>query len=100
MLRPYLVDTHCHLGDTAFDADRDAVLAQAKALGVTHVVVIGESVAGGERAGALARGGAGLSATAGGHPPQARRRAGDARRRGRGPPPAPAGAGAGGGGGG
>src|SRR2546422_11186584 len=67
MLRPYLVDTHCHLGDTAFDADRDVVLAHAKALGVTHVVVIGESVAGGERAGALARGGGGVSATAGGH---------------------------------
>src|SRR5439155_14150068 len=71
MLRPYLVDTHCHLGDTAFDADRDAVLAQAKALGVSHVVVIGESVAGSERGVALARGVAGLSATAGGHPHQA-----------------------------
>ena len=73
MLRPYLVDTHCHLGDTAFDADRAVVLAQAKALGVTHVVVIGESVAGSERAVALARGAAGLSATAGVFP---RRRAG------------------------
>jgi len=49
-----LVDTHCHLGDAAFDADRDAVLAHAKAVGVTHVVVIGESVAGSERAVALA----------------------------------------------
>ena len=68
MLRPNLVDTHCHLGDAAFDADRDAVLAQAKALGVTHVVVIGESVAGSERAVALARAAAGLSATAGVHP--------------------------------
>src|SRR2546422_7967741 len=68
MLRPYLVDTHCHLGDAAFDADRDAVLANAKALGVTHVVVIGESVAGSERAVALARRAAGLSATAGVHP--------------------------------
>src|SRR3989442_15288943 len=71
MLRPYLVDTHCHLGDTAFDADRDVVLAHAKALGVSHVVVIGESVAGSERAVALARGVAGLSATAGVHPHQA-----------------------------
>jgi TatD DNase family protein len=68
MLRPSLVDTHCHLGDAAFDADRDAVLAQAKARGVTHVVVIGESVAGSERAVALARGATGLSATAGVHP--------------------------------
>src|SRR2546425_4597529 len=68
MLRPYLVDTHCHLGDAAFDADRDAVLAHAKALGVMHVVVIGESVARSERAVALARRAAGLSATAGVHP--------------------------------
>ena len=81
MLRPYLVDTHCHLGDTAFDADRDAVLAQAKALGVTHVVVIGESVAGSERAVALARGVAGLSATAGVHPHEASSWSDDARRR-------------------
>jgi len=81
MLRPSLVDTHCHLGDTAFDADRDAVLAQAKALGVTHVVVIGESVAGSERAVALARGVAGLSATAGVHPHEASSWSDDARRR-------------------
>ena len=44
------------------------MLARAKTLGVTHVVVIGESVAGSERAVGLARGGAGLSATAGVHP--------------------------------
>jgi len=81
MLRPYLVDTHCHLGDTAFDADRDVVLAHAKALGVTHVVVIGESVAGSERAVALARGVAGLSATAGVHPHAASSWSDDARRR-------------------
>src|SRR5438093_13451943 len=73
MLRPYLVDTHCHLGDAAFDADRDGVLARAKALGVTHVVVIGESLAGSERAVALARGAPGLSATAGVHPHDASR---------------------------
>jgi TatD DNase family protein len=71
MLRPSLVDTHCHLGDAAFDADRDAVLAHAKAAGVTHVVVIGESLAGSERAVALARGAAGRSATAGVHPHEA-----------------------------
>src|SRR6266702_1675435 len=64
MLRPYLVDTHCHLGDAAFDADRDAVLARARAAGVTHVVVIGESLAGSERAAALTRGTSGLSARA------------------------------------
>jgi len=63
-----LVDAHCHLGDGAFETDRDAVLDRARAAGVAHVVVIGESLAGSERAVALARGGAGLSATAGVHP--------------------------------
>jgi TatD DNase family protein len=47
------------------------VLAHAKAAGVTHVVVIGESLAGSERAVALARGAAGRSATAGVHPHEA-----------------------------
>jgi TatD DNase family protein len=47
------------------------VLAHAKAAGVSHVVVIGESLAGSERAVALARGAAGRSATAGVHPHEA-----------------------------
>ncbi|HXF94478.1 MAG TPA: TatD family hydrolase, partial [Gemmatimonadales bacterium] len=67
-----LVDAHCHLADRAFDQDRDAVLARARAAGVTHVVVIGESVEGSTRALALARAVAGLSATAGVHPHEAR----------------------------
>src|SRR3989442_2883640 len=72
MLRPYLVDAHCHLGDAAFDRDRDAVLVRARAAGVGHVVVIGGTVEESERAAALARGGPRLSATPRGHPPQAR----------------------------
>src|SRR5205823_13501863 len=76
-----LVDTHCHLGDAAFDPDREAVLAKAKAAGVTHVVVIGESLAGSERAVALARGAAGHSATAGVHPHDASSWSDDARQR-------------------
>jgi TatD DNase family protein len=50
------------------------VLRRAAAAGVSHVVVIGESVAGSERAVALAgtRAGGGLSATAGVHPHEAR----------------------------
>lgn len=67
-----LVDAHCHLGDGAFDGDRDLILARARAAGVTHIVVIGESAPGSERAVALARGTAGLSATAGVHPHEAR----------------------------
>jgi len=63
-----LVDAHCHLGDRAFDEDRGAALARARAAGVGHVVVIGESVQASARAAALAAAVAGLSATAGVHP--------------------------------
>ena len=66
-----LVDAHCHLGDRAFEADRDAVVQRAQAAGVGHVVVIGESLGGSERALTLAQGRAGLSATAGVHPHEA-----------------------------
>jgi TatD DNase family protein len=72
MSRPYIVDTHCHLGDAAFDPDRDAVLARARAAGVGHVVVIGTTVADSERAAALAGTRPGLSATAGLHPHEAK----------------------------
>lgn len=67
-----LVDAHCHLADEAFAPDRAQVLARARLAGVGHVVVIGESVAGSDRALALARAVPGLSATAGVHPHEAR----------------------------
>ena len=70
-MRPSLVDTHCHLGDAAFDPDRDAVLVRASAAGVSHVVVIAESLPASERAAGLARRRTGLSATAGVHPHEA-----------------------------
>ncbi len=66
------------MGDAAFDADREAVLARAAAAGIAHVVVIGESVAGSERAATLARARPGLSATAGVHPHEARTWSADA----------------------
>jgi len=72
MSRPSLVDTHCHLGDAAFNPDRDVVLAGARAAGVGHIVVIGTSVADSERAAALAESLPGLSATAGLHPHEAK----------------------------
>ena len=62
-----LVDAHCHLGDRAFDADRAEVLARARAAGVGHVIVIGESADGSLQAAELATV-PGLSATAGVHP--------------------------------
>lgn len=66
-----LVDAHCHLGDRAFDADRDHVLARAREAGVGHVVVVGATLAESEGAVALARTQPGLSATAGIHPHEA-----------------------------
>lgn len=66
-----LIDTHCHLADPAFAADREAVVARAAAAGVGHIVVIGESRARTEEARALARATPGLSASAGIHPHEA-----------------------------
>ena len=38
-----LIDTHCHLADEKFHADRDAVIARARDAGVTTFVEIAES---------------------------------------------------------
>ena len=67
-----LVDAHCHLGAGAFDTDRAEVLARARAAGVGHIVVIGETLAASRRAVELARATLGLSATAGVHPHEAK----------------------------
>ena len=72
-----LVDAHCHLSDGAFDPDREVALERARAAGVGHVVVIGESLAGSEKAVGLARSRTGLSATAGVHPHEASSWSGD-----------------------
>jgi TatD DNase family protein len=67
-----LVDTHCHLGDAAFDEDRADVVARARAAGVGHVVIVAESLEATRRARRLAAD-YGWSATAGVHPHEARR---------------------------
>ena len=67
-----LVDAHCHLGAGAFDADRADVVARARAAGIGHIVVIGETLAASQRAVELARSTPGLSATAGLHPHEAK----------------------------
>lgn len=41
-----LIDTHCHLDVAEFDADRDEVIAQCRAAGVTHIVVPAVDAAG------------------------------------------------------
>lgn len=66
-----LVDSHCHLGDPAFDADRKAVLGRARATGVGAIVVVADTVASSEAAIAIGRSGDGLAATAGIHPHRA-----------------------------
>jgi TatD DNase family protein len=65
-----LVDSHCHLADPAFDADREVVLSRARAAGVGAVVVVADGVDSAERCLALAAR-PGLFATAGVHPHRA-----------------------------
>ncbi|MFN2564713.1 MAG: TatD family hydrolase [Gemmatimonadaceae bacterium] len=47
------IDSHAHLADPAFDADREAVVERARHSGARAVVCIGESLAAAERAATL-----------------------------------------------
>jgi TatD DNase family protein len=49
------IDCHAHLADTAFDADREAVLERAAAAGVAAILCVGETAAEAERILDLAR---------------------------------------------
>jgi len=63
------IDSHVHLGDPAFDADREDVIARARATGAQALVCIGESLAAAERAEGIARAHPGfVYFTAGLHP--------------------------------
>lgn len=63
------VDSHVHLADPAFDADREPVIARARAAGAQGAVCIGESLEAGARARALAAAHPGwLAWTCGVHP--------------------------------
>lgn len=42
---PRFIDSHCHLADPAFDADRDEAIGRARAAGAAALVCIGESPA-------------------------------------------------------
>ncbi|HLT09422.1 MAG TPA: TatD family hydrolase, partial [Micromonosporaceae bacterium] len=63
-----LVDTHVHLDDPAFDPDRGAVIAQARAAGVTRQVVAAIDAATWPRMRDMCAADAGLFAAYGLHP--------------------------------
>jgi TatD DNase family protein len=63
-----LIDTHAHLQNGKFDADRDAVIERAQAAGVTAMVAIGTTAADSAAVVALAKRFAGVFASAGIHP--------------------------------
>lgn len=67
-----LIDAHCHLFDRQFDADRAEVVERAKAAGVGHLVVIGESKAAAEAAFDFASTTPNVSVVAGLHPHDAK----------------------------
>jgi TatD DNase family protein len=72
MGEPALVDSHCHVSEPEFDADRDAVIGRAAAQGVTTLVCVGATgpAAANSRATALAgrQGAVEIVATVGIHP--------------------------------
>jgi TatD DNase family protein len=49
-----LIDTHCHLDQPEFDADRDEVVARAEAVGVRTMIAVGVTAASSEASVALA----------------------------------------------
>ncbi len=63
-----LIDSHCHLDVAEFDADRDAVLARARAAGVTRQIVPAIAAAGFAKLRALCRAEPGLFPAYGLHP--------------------------------
>ena len=69
-----LADSHCHLTDVKFDADRDAMLARAREAGVARFIVIGANgdFVHNEKAVALAQEHADIFAVVGVHPHDAK----------------------------
>lgn len=66
-----MIDSHCHLADEAFAADRDVVIARAGAAGVDGIIVVAEGLASAEAARALCAGRSDMWPTAGIHPHRA-----------------------------
>jgi TatD DNase family protein len=51
---PGFIDSHAHLADPAFDADREAVIRRARDAGALAIIAIGESLGAADRAEAIA----------------------------------------------
>ncbi len=66
-----MIDTHCHVHDRKFDADRDAVVQRARDAGVAAMLTVGEDLADSRRAIESARR-YGLRAAVGIHPHEAK----------------------------
>ena len=63
-----LIDTHCHLDMSAYEADYEAVLARAVAAGVTRIISVGIDLESSRSAIGLAEKHEGIYATVGVHP--------------------------------
>ena len=63
-----LIDSHCHIDDARYDADREAMIERARAAGIGHFVTIGCDLATSRAAVALAQQHPFISATVGVHP--------------------------------
>lgn len=68
-----LIDTHCHLADTAFAADREVVVARMREAGVTRALVIESTIAQLEHTLDWAMGHPGIAIATGCHPHDASR---------------------------
>jgi TatD DNase family protein len=69
----FLIDSHCHLDDEQFDADRDAVLARFRAAGGSAAVTVGADVLSWRRTVAIAEAHPDVYAAVGIHPTEAGR---------------------------
>lgn len=63
-----LIDSHCHIDDARFDADREVMMTRARAAGIEHFVTIGCDLETSRAAVALAEEHPFISATVGVHP--------------------------------
>ena len=69
---PITSDSHAHLTDARFDADRDAVIARARAAGLTHIVTVPTRIGDADRCADLAAAHDFIHFTAGVHPHEAK----------------------------